>query len=168
MEPFGIFFSTQRLTSCWRKACLHLGGCVQGSFNCDYHFGNLSALHDFCSIDSTNTSSFDFGIFLEARQSRILESMDFPEKLIYSAWWGLRNLRFARTLYYSTYVCLYIYIYISIVTTNKGIRSLDLLIIETKLSLSYKQWRRQNFSLEGAKLKDDIKSEINLKNITQQ
>ena len=65
-------------------------------------------------------------------------------------------------------MCVYIYIYISIVTTNKGIRSLDLLIIETKLSLSYKQWRRQNFSLEGAKLKDDIKSEINLKNITQQ
>ena len=30
------------------------------------------------------------------------------------------------------------------------------------------QWRRQNFSLEGAKLKDDIKSEINLKNINQQ
>ena len=30
------------------------------------------------------------------------------------------------------------------------------------------QWRRQNFSLEGTKLKDDIKNEINLKNITQQ
>ena len=30
------------------------------------------------------------------------------------------------------------------------------------------QWRRQNFNLEGAKLKDDIKSEINLKNITPQ
>ena len=33
---------------------------------------------------------------------------------------------------------------------------------------SLNQWRRQNFSLEGAKLKDDIKSEINLKNINQQ
>ena len=30
----------------------------------------------------------------------------------------------------------------------------------------YNQWRRQNFSLEGAKSKDNIKSEINLKNIT--
>ena len=30
------------------------------------------------------------------------------------------------------------------------------------------QWQRQNFSLEGAKSKDNIKSEINLKNITQQ
>ena len=27
------------------------------------------------------------------------------------------------------------------------------------------QWRSQNFSLEGAKLKEYIKSEINLKNI---
>ncbi|KAK7859502.1 cyclic nucleotide-gated ion channel 1 [Quercus suber] len=95
---FWYFFSTQRVTFCWRKACLHQGGCVQGSFNCDHRFGNLSALNDFCSIDSTNTSTFDFGIFLEARQSGILESMDFPKKLIYSACWGLRNLRFAHTL----------------------------------------------------------------------
>ncbi|KAL4614150.1 hypothetical protein ACB092_07G033300 [Castanea dentata] len=89
---FWYFFSTQRLISCWRKACLHQGGCIEGSFNCDHRFGNLSALHDFCSIDSTNTSIFDFGIFLEARKSGILESTDFPKKLIYSAWWGVRNL----------------------------------------------------------------------------
>ncbi|KAF3946257.1 hypothetical protein CMV_027457 [Castanea mollissima] len=101
---FWYFFSTQRLTSCWRKACFHQVGCVQGSFNCDHRFGNLSVLHDFCSIDSTNTSTFDFGIFREARQSGILESTDFPKKLIYSAWWGLRNLRFAHTLYYSIYI----------------------------------------------------------------
>ncbi|KAK7835493.1 cyclic nucleotide-gated ion channel 1 [Quercus suber] len=104
---FWYFFSTQRVTFCWRKACLHQGGCVQGSFNCDHRFGNLSALHDFCSIDSTNRSTFDFGIFLEARKSGILESMDFPKKLIYSAWWGLRNLRFAHTLYYSIYINCY-------------------------------------------------------------
>ncbi|XP_050260681.1 cyclic nucleotide-gated ion channel 1-like [Quercus robur] len=102
---FWYFFSTQRVTFCWRKACLHQGGCIQGSFNCDHRFGNLSALHDFCSIDSTNTSTFDFGIFLEARQSRILESMDFPKKLIYSAWWGLRNLSsFGSNLQTSTYI----------------------------------------------------------------
>ncbi|KAK4564798.1 hypothetical protein RGQ29_006744 [Quercus rubra] len=102
---FWYFFSTQRLTSCWRKACLHQGGCVQGSFNCDHRFGNLSALHDFCSIDSTNTSTFNFGIFLEARRSGILESMDFPKKLIYSAWWGLRNLSsFGSNLQTSTYI----------------------------------------------------------------
>ena len=104
---FWYFFSTQRVTFCWRKACLHQGGCAQGSFNCDHRFGNLSALHDFCSIDSTNTSTFNFGIFLEARRSGILESMDFPKKLIYSAWWGLRNLRFAHTLYFSIYINCY-------------------------------------------------------------
>ena len=30
------------------------------------------------------------------------------------------------------------------------------------------QWQSQDFSLEGAKLKDNIKSEINLKYINQQ
>ncbi|XP_050259645.1 cyclic nucleotide-gated ion channel 1-like [Quercus robur] len=102
---FWYFFSTQRLTSCWREACLHQGGCVQGSFNCDHRFGNLSALHDFCPIDSTNTSTFDFGIFHEALKSGILESTDFPKKLIYSAWWGLRNLSsFGSNLQTSTYI----------------------------------------------------------------
>ncbi|KAK4564787.1 hypothetical protein RGQ29_006738 [Quercus rubra] len=102
---FWYFFSTQRLTSCWRQACLHQVGCVQGSFNCDHRFGNLSALQDFCPIGSTNTSTFDFGIFLQARQSRILESTDFPKKLIYSAWWGLRNLSsFGSNLQTSTYI----------------------------------------------------------------
>ena len=33
---------------------------------------------------------------------------------------------------------------------------------------SSNQWRWQNFNLEGTKSKDNIKSEINLKNITQQ
>ena len=124
---FWYFFSTQRLTYCWRKACLHHGECSQGSFNCDHGFRNLSILHDFCSINSTNTSTFDFGIFLEARRSGILESTDFPKKLIYSAWWGLRNLRLAPTLPFTIP-----YIYISIVTTSKGTGSLDLLVIETK------------------------------------
>ncbi|XP_075673058.1 cyclic nucleotide-gated ion channel 1-like isoform X2 [Castanea sativa] len=102
---FWYFFSTQRLISCWRKVCLHQGGCIQGSFNCYHRFGNLSALHDFCSIGSTNTSTFDFGIFLEARKSGILESTDFPKKLIYSAWWGVRNLSsYGSNLQTSTYI----------------------------------------------------------------
>ncbi|XP_030945142.1 cyclic nucleotide-gated ion channel 1-like isoform X2 [Quercus lobata] len=102
---FWYFFSTQRLTYCWRKACLHHGECVQGSFSCDHSFGNLSVSHDFCSIDSTNTRTFDFGIFLEARRSGILESTDFPKKLIYTAWWGLRNLSsFGSNLQTSTYI----------------------------------------------------------------
>ena len=34
--------------------------------------------------------------------------------------------------------------------------------------IHFSQWRSQDFSLEGAKLKKDIKCEINLKNINQQ
>ena len=39
-------------------------------------------------------------------------------------------------------------------------------MIENEVGIN--QCRSQDFSLEGAKLKDNIKSEINLKNINQQ
>ena len=39
-------------------------------------------------------------------------------------------------------------------------------IIENEISIN--QWRSRDFSLDGAKLKNNIKSEINLKNINQQ
>ena len=42
------------------------------------------------------------------------------------------------------------------------------MLLDLHLVTRLSQWRRQNFNLDGAKLKDDIKSEINLKNINQQ
>ena len=39
-------------------------------------------------------------------------------------------------------------------------------IIENEVGIN--QWQNQDFSLDGAKLKDNIKSEINLKYINQQ
>ena len=39
-------------------------------------------------------------------------------------------------------------------------------MIENEVGIN--QWRSWDFSLDGAKLKDNIKSEINLKNINQQ
>ena len=39
-------------------------------------------------------------------------------------------------------------------------------MIENEVGIN--QWQSQDFSLEGAKLKDNIKSEINLKYINQQ
>nr|POF08080.1 cyclic nucleotide-gated ion channel 1 [Quercus suber] len=79
--------------ACWHKACEIHGDGVEISFNCDHSFRKLSFLDDFCPIDDTpNPSSFDFGIFLEARRSRILESTSFLQKVFYCCWWGLRNL----------------------------------------------------------------------------
>uniref|UniRef100_A0A7N2MUQ8 Cyclic nucleotide-gated ion channel 1-like n=1 Tax=Quercus lobata TaxID=97700 RepID=A0A7N2MUQ8_QUELO len=93
LGAFWYFFSTQRLAACWQKACdqIHNDG-VEISFNCDYSFRNLSFLDDFCPIDTPNPSTFDFGIFLEARRSRSLESTGFLPKAFYCFWWGMRNL----------------------------------------------------------------------------
>ncbi|KAF3950218.1 hypothetical protein CMV_023996 [Castanea mollissima] len=94
LGAFWYFFSTQRLAACWHEACdQHRSRCVGISFDCDHSFGNLSFLNDTCSLNDTkNATSFDFGIFLKALQSGVLESEDFPQKLFYSFWWGMRNL----------------------------------------------------------------------------
>nr|POE83914.1 cyclic nucleotide-gated ion channel 1 [Quercus suber] len=94
LGAFWYFFSTQRLAACWHKACdQNHSRCVGISFDCDRSFGNLSFINEFCPINTKNTTSFDFGIFLKALQSGVLESEDFPQKLFYSFWWGMRNLR---------------------------------------------------------------------------
>ncbi|XP_075673250.1 cyclic nucleotide-gated ion channel 1-like isoform X2 [Castanea sativa] len=97
------FFSTQRLTACWHKACeIHRN---EISFDCDRSFRKLYFLDDFCPIDTPNSSTFDFGIFLEARRSGILESTDFLQKVFYCFSWGIRNLSsFGSNLQTSSYI----------------------------------------------------------------
>ncbi|KAM3694010.1 hypothetical protein ACJW31_07G028200 [Castanea mollissima] len=103
LGAFWYFFSTQRLAACWHKACEIHG--VEISFNCDQSFRNLSFLDDFCPIDTPNPSTFDFGIFLEARQSGSLESTNYLPKAFYCFWWGMRNLSsFGSNLQTSRYI----------------------------------------------------------------
>ncbi|WJX34165.1 Cyclic nucleotide-gated ion channel 1 [Trifolium repens] len=45
-----------------------------------------------CPIQSPNTTLFNFGIFLDALQSGVVGSTDFPQKFFYCFWWGLKNL----------------------------------------------------------------------------
>ncbi|XP_042984344.1 cyclic nucleotide-gated ion channel 1-like [Carya illinoinensis] len=93
LGAFWYFFSIERETTCWHVACKPDAGCRKTSFNCGHGSSNNTiVLNNFCSIENPNTTLFDFGIFQEARQSRILESMDFPRKTIFCFWWGLRNL----------------------------------------------------------------------------
>ncbi|XP_041015895.1 cyclic nucleotide-gated ion channel 1-like [Juglans microcarpa x Juglans regia] len=101
LGSFWYFFSIERETTCWHVACKHDTGCNKTSFNCGHGFSNNTFLNNFCSLEKPDTTLFDFGIFQEARQSGILESMDFLRKTIFCFWWGLRNLRFVHvTLYY--------------------------------------------------------------------
>ncbi|KAL4614160.1 hypothetical protein ACB092_07G034100 [Castanea dentata] len=110
LGAFWYFFSSQRLAACWHIACRNNSGCVQSSFNCDHSFENLSYknlsfISDICPINPPNSTTFDFGIFGESLQSGTLESEDFPQKLFFSFWWGMRNLcSFGSNLQTSDYI----------------------------------------------------------------
>ncbi|GKU96657.1 hypothetical protein SLEP1_g9868 [Rubroshorea leprosula] len=55
----------------------------------------LPLLNTYCPLinpDDTNSTVLNFGIFIDALQSGIVESRDFPKKFCYCFWWGLRNL----------------------------------------------------------------------------
>ncbi|XP_030944951.1 cyclic nucleotide-gated ion channel 1-like isoform X2 [Quercus lobata] len=86
-------FSIQRTVACWDMACENHGGCVRNSFYyCDHNFGYHSVLDDFCPKNMPNAGLFDFGVFLDAHQSDILESKNIPQKIFYCFCWGMRNL----------------------------------------------------------------------------
>ncbi|XP_010261582.1 PREDICTED: cyclic nucleotide-gated ion channel 1 [Nelumbo nucifera] len=87
-------FSIEREDACWRRACgndtvcrenLYCGGEAKTGVR-------VSFLNDSCPISDKNTTFFDFGIFLDALQSEVVESSNFLQKLFYCFWWGLRNL----------------------------------------------------------------------------
>ncbi|XP_062119865.1 cyclic nucleotide-gated ion channel 1-like [Humulus lupulus] len=100
---FWYFYSFQRQTSCWHSACKTHGEkelCEKFEINkiCNngtskFEQRNMTNLiTKYCPINPGNATIFDFGIFLEALESGVLESMDFPQKLMKCFWWGLRNL----------------------------------------------------------------------------
>ena len=91
---FWYFFSIERETACWHKACKNQSGCGRSSFSCA-HSGNYTFLDDLCPINAPNSTLFNFGIFLEALQSGVVQSSNLPTKFFFCFWWGLRNLRFA-------------------------------------------------------------------------
>ncbi|KAK6142710.1 hypothetical protein DH2020_023058 [Rehmannia glutinosa] len=88
----------ERKDRCWRSACRDHNGCNLNDLYCggDLH-GNTSFLHSSCPLLEPNEirspKDFDFGIFLDALQSRVAEHEDFSKKFFYCFWWGLRNLR---------------------------------------------------------------------------
>ncbi|KAL7125702.1 hypothetical protein ABFS83_14G134200 [Erythranthe nasuta] len=96
LGAFWYLFAIERKDRCWRNACrdnkcnlddLYCGGEVKG----DTSFLNTS-----CPLLEPNEIKseldFDFGIVLDALQSRVAEQTNFSRKFIYCFWWGLRNL----------------------------------------------------------------------------
>lgn len=101
-QVFGSFWyliSIERKDRCWREACEKIEGCVHANLYCSpTGEDNRRFLNGSCPLidpeDITDSTFFNFGIFTEALQSRVVESGDFPKKFFFCFWWGLRNLRF--------------------------------------------------------------------------
>ncbi|XP_040368446.1 cyclic nucleotide-gated ion channel 1 isoform X2 [Rosa chinensis] len=106
LGAFWYFFSIQRETSCWHRSC---GPNCISTFYCDEYKHSddmvtlITSLNASCPINTTGP--FDFGIFLDSLKSNNPASINFPQKLCYSFWWGLRNLsNFGTNLVTSNYV----------------------------------------------------------------
>ncbi|XP_070027157.1 cyclic nucleotide-gated ion channel 1 [Nicotiana sylvestris] len=106
LGAFWYLFSIERESTCWQRACGNSSACHHASLYCDDdHTGFKTLLNSSCPIETPNATVFDFGIFLDALQSGVVESMDFPQKFFYCFWWGLQNLSsLGQNLQTSTYV----------------------------------------------------------------
>ncbi|KAH7538191.1 hypothetical protein FEM48_Zijuj03G0172700 [Ziziphus jujuba var. spinosa] len=88
-----FLYVTASHIGCWRRACRRHDGCDSATFDCNENtLANRTFLNDFCHVDPPNATVFDFGIFLDALQTDMLDPMDFPKKFFQCYWWGLRNL----------------------------------------------------------------------------
>lgn len=115
LQIFGAFwylFSIERETTCWKQACEGHTGCF---WFCDDGEGNSALLSAACPIQPANTTQFNFGIFLDALQSGIVESTYFPKKFFYCFWWGLQNLRCACIRYLLLF---FVYIFAKVDSTS--------------------------------------------------
>ncbi|KAG5110956.1 hypothetical protein AAZX31_14G151100 [Glycine max] len=107
---FWYLFSIERETTCWQEACQrNTTVCNKADMYCNDYLGGLSKISAFlstsCPIQNEDKKLFDFGIFLDALQSGVVESRDFPQKFFYCFWWGLKNLSsLGQNLATSTYV----------------------------------------------------------------
>lgn len=118
LGAFWYLFSIERATTCWTEACGKLPGCVHSSLYCDDQVHDTNFFSTSCPIQKENKTAFDFGIFLPALQSGIVDSGEgFPQKLFYCFWWGLQNLSsLGQNLKTSTFVweiCFAVFISIS-------------------------------------------------------
>ncbi|KAI5314223.1 hypothetical protein L3X38_043399 [Prunus dulcis] len=92
---FWYFLAIQRETACWQNACRNNNGCQPTTFYCNGRsIRNITFPDDLCSMNphNTNATPFDFGMFVEAVQSGVLEPTNLPKKFFHCFWWGLRNL----------------------------------------------------------------------------
>ncbi|GMJ00950.1 cyclic nucleotide-gated channel 13, CYCLIC NUCLEOTIDE-GATED CHANNEL 13 [Hibiscus trionum] len=95
---FWYLISIEREDSCWRDA---IGEGEESALYCDKHTTTINTtlvklLNASCPFinpdDIKGSGAFNFGIFVDALESGVVETWDFPKKFFYCFWWGLRNL----------------------------------------------------------------------------
>ncbi|KAK8570550.1 hypothetical protein V6N13_032167 [Hibiscus sabdariffa] len=95
---FWYLISIEREDSCWRNA---IGEGEESALYCDKHSTTINTtlvklLNASCPFinpdDIKDSGAFNFGIFIDALESGVVETWDFPKKFFYCFWWGLRNL----------------------------------------------------------------------------
>lgn len=104
--------SIERHATCWKSACKHElcpKPCNPRYLDCDTlefpdrkSWENTTVLFARCNPDAT--SLFDYGMFANALQQKVLSS-EFLEKYLYCLWWGLQNLSsYGQSLSTSTFI----------------------------------------------------------------
>ncbi|CAH1434420.1 unnamed protein product [Lactuca virosa] len=89
-------FAIESEMRCWNIAC-ERNKCYSKYLYCgEGRVGDFGFLNSSCPLLERNeikgSTNFDFGIFLDALQTRVLETRDFPQKFLYCSWWGLQSL----------------------------------------------------------------------------
>ncbi|KFK37411.1 hypothetical protein AALP_AA4G253500 [Arabis alpina] len=81
---------------CWGEACSKTPGCNLKNLYCVRGRGGLFLNTSSCPLTDpdliTDDTVFNFGMYIDALKSRVVESRDLPRKLFHCFWWGLRNL----------------------------------------------------------------------------
>ncbi|XP_061353019.1 cyclic nucleotide-gated ion channel 1 [Gastrolobium bilobum] len=103
--------SVESEVRCWSRELKNASLFHESYLGCEHGNQNvISLLNSTCSfIDPDQIQDpnvFNFGIYFDALDSRVVESTtDFPQKFFYCFWWGLRNLSsLGQNLKTSTYV----------------------------------------------------------------
>ncbi|XVF22386.1 hypothetical protein REPUB_Repub12eG0168100 [Reevesia pubescens] len=96
---FWYLFSIEREDTCWHDA-VGSGGeedvLYCHKYTTEINYTLVSLLNNSCPFinpdDIKDAKFFNFGIFIDALESGVVETSDFPKKFFYCFWWGLRNL----------------------------------------------------------------------------
>ncbi|KAK7292801.1 hypothetical protein RJT34_15655 [Clitoria ternatea] len=95
---FWYLFSVESRVRCWHRHLKHNLFFLESNLSCDHvNFNVVAALNASCPYkdpdEIEDLETFNFGMFLDALRSRVVESTtNFPHKFFYCFWWGLRSV----------------------------------------------------------------------------